>query len=131
MATTQLQWKAYFSMVVLEQNDPTINLGSSWDHQSCAWYATVLNFKQRCCPKHLAKKKYNEYVKRERANPRYSRNIESFESFVKGSVSYCHCCGEESCAYYCNYCLGDMCSSCGEIGSGSNPCSICRRMDNQ
>jgi len=47
---SQSQWKAYFSMFVLGQTDPignSICSSSEWEHQSCPWYATVINFENR------------------------------------------------------------------------------------
>jgi len=81
--------------------------------------------------------------------PRMSQSQwkEYFSKFVLGQTNYswyaivesfnyktqpktqCHCCGENSMSYYCSYCEGDICASCGEIGCGSYMCRPCRQDD--
>lgn len=94
---SQSQWKAYFSMFVLGQSDPIRNSicsNSDWVHQSCPWYATVINFENRFHKK-------REYC--------HSCGSESVSYYCdRCEADQCAGCGERGCGSY-------MCRPCRQL----------------
>jgi len=114
------QWKAYFSMVVLEQTNPITNPSSihspnSWyRHQSVPWYYIAIDW--------VCKTSYYWEIQ-------YNKTLEELKNSIYTEDEYCRCCGEQSRDYYCRYCENDQCPGCGEMGCGSYMCHTCRHLD--
>ena len=144
------QWKAYFSMFVLEQTNPLYNptcnnIDPWYRHQSCPWLTIVKNFELKST--YFWRGRFTVVLRElEYPNHCYSCGYPSKEYYCdyceenQCSVCYkpgsdCYCkdecryCGEEGCG---GYCESYKCNYCGEPNAGGTWCSkTCRRLSNQ